>query len=285
VVTPAQRRQAVTELRAAFPTSVRRACGLVRLARSRWYAPPQRPVRDAGLTAQLTALVDEWPRAGYRQLHMLLVRDGTAVNVKRVHRVYRAAGLAVRPRKRGKRVAVPRVPRPSATARNERWALDFVSDSLRDGRPFRALTVVDEATHECLAIAVGHSMPSARVIAVLEHLALIRGRPQSLSLDNGPEFRSMAFDVWAHDHGVALCFIQPGKPVQNAVIESFNGRLRDECLNSHWFLSLADAQATIETWRERYNTRRPRRGLGGLTPQEYAATFTRSSSLPNPENP
>ena len=248
-------------------------------------APPARLAADAALVTQLATQLDEWPQAGYRQLHLLLTRAGVRVNVKRVHRVDRQAGLAVRRRRKGKPVAVPRIPRVAPTVANERWAMDFVADTLRDGRPFRALTVVDEATHECLAIVAGHSLPAARVIAVLEHLALVRARPRALSLDNGPEFRSMAFDIWAHDHGVALCFIQPGKPVQNAVIESFNGRLRAECLNSHWFLSLEDAQAEIEMWRERSNTRRPRRGRGGRTPQEYAAMLSSSEGSPYSQSP
>ena len=285
MVTPAQRRQAVTELRAAYPVSTRRACQLAGLARSRWYAPPARLAADAALVTQLATQLDEWPQAGYRQLHLLLTRAGVRVKVKRVHRVDRQAGLAVRRRRKGKPVAVPRIPRVAPTVANERWAMDFVADTLRDGRPFRALPVVDEATHECLAIVAGHSLPAARVIAVLEHLALVRARPRALSLDNGPEFRSMAFDIWAHDHGVALCFIQPGKPVQNAVIESFNGRLRAECLNSHWFLSLEDAQAEIEMWRERSNTRRPRRGRGGRTPQEYAAMLSSSEGSPYSQSP
>lgn len=177
-------------------------------------------------------------------------------NHKRVRRLYRLEGLAVRRRGR-KRVAVARVTVPGATQPNEHWAMDFVRDTRADGRAFRALTVIDTCTRECPVIEVDVSLGGARVVAVLERLRVSRGLPQRITVDNGPEFRSKALDAWAHQHGVQLQFSRPGKPVDNTFIEAFNGRLRDECLNQHWFLSLADAQRTIERWRIGYNAARP----------------------------
>lgn len=178
-------------------------------------------------------------------------------------------------RRRGrKRVAVARVAVPGATQPNEHWAMDFVRDTRADGRAFRALTLIDACTRECPAIEVDVSLGGARVVAVLERVRLSRGLPARITVDNGPEFRSKALDAWAHAHRVQLQFSRPGKPVDNTFIEAFNGRLRDECLNQHWFLSLADAQRTIERWRIGYNTARPHGGLAGRTPSQVAETFT-----------
>ncbi len=195
--------------------------------------------------------------------------EGWSDNHKRIRRLYRSEGLAVR-RRRRKRVAVPRVPAIAANAPNERWAMDFMRDTLRGNRAFRALTIVDTCTRECVAIEVDQSLGGERVAKVLERLAGIRGLPKTIVLDNGPEFHSRALDAWAHGHGVELQFIRPGKPVDNAYIEAFNGRLRDECLNQYWFLNLADARRIIERWRISYNTDRPHRALNRLTPQQYA---------------
>lgn len=205
------------------------------------------------------------------------------MNYKRVERLYRLEGLAVRTRHR-KRLAVPSVPRPPALAPNDTWGIDFVSDTLSQGRRFRAFTVVDVCTHECLAITVAHGLPSAAVIATLQRVIADRGAPVRLSLNNGSEFRSRAFDAWAADAHIELAFIQPGKPVQNAHIESFNGRLRDECLNSHWFLSLADARFHIERFRQSYNTDRPARACWPLTPCGYLRPFTHSTVCLNAES-
>ena len=195
------------------------------------------------------------------------------MNYKRVERLYRLEGLAVRRRAR-KRLAVPRSARPPVHAPNELWSIDFVSDSLASGRRFRSFTVMDCCTRECLAIGVAYSLPAEAVIAVLEAVIAERGAPRGFSLDNGSEFRSRAFDAWAADHGITLQFIQPGKPIQNAHIESFNGRFRDECLNQHWFQSLVDARFHIEQYRRRFNTERPHEACFPLTPSEYARTFT-----------
>jgi putative transposase len=268
VVTTKQRRQVVTHLLAAFSTSARRACRLVRLSRSRWQ---YRSVRgdDAELRTRLRELATAKPRWGYQQLHILLRREGYRVNHKKVLRLYREEGLAVSRRRRKKHVAITRVPLPKPTRRTERWSMDFVSDALFDGRSFRCFTLVDDFTRECPAIEVAHSLPAWRVLHVLDRVAAERGLPTSIVCDNGPEFAGKALDRWAYEHGVTLQFIRPGKPVENAYCESFNGKLRDECLNANWFASLADAQHVIEQWRRDYNDVRPHKNLGRRTPTEF----------------
>ena len=272
MVTTKQRRQVVTHLLAAFPqTSARRACRLASLSRSRWQ---YRAVRrdDGPVRMRLRELAAAKPRWGYQQLHVLLRREGYVINHKKVLRLYREEGLAVTRRRRKKLVAIARVPLPTPCGRTERWSMDFVSDALADGRPFRCFTLVDDFTRECPAIEVAHSLPAWRVIHVLERLAAERGLPTSIVCDNGPEFTSKAMDRWAYEHGVVLQFIRPGKPVENAYCESFNGKLRDECLSANWFANLPDAQRAIETWRREYNEERPHTSLGRRTPAE----FTRS---------
>lgn len=191
------------------------------------------------------------------------------MNRKRVQRLYREEGLAVRRRGKKRRSQAPRPIRQPLSGPNERWCMDFMSDTLSSGRRFRCLTILDEFNRESLAIHVAHSIPAVGVIQVLERLREERGLPNVIVTDNGSEFTSRAFDAWAYARGVTIDFIQPGKPVQNAFIESFNGTLRDDCLNMHWFLSLKDAEATIEDWRRDYNDFRPHSSLGGLTPSEY----------------
>ena len=187
-----------------------------------------------------------------------------------MQRVYQEEGLQVRRRRGKRRVAVPRVPLARPTQANERWSMDFVRDTLVDGRVFHALTVVDDCTREPPAIEVDFSLSGARVVRVLERLAATRGLPRAIVCDNGPEFTGQALDQWAHARGVLLAFIDPGKPVQNAFAESFNGTFRDECLNENWFVSLWDAQHTIEAWRQDFVNERPHSSLGGRTPWEYA---------------
>ena len=266
MVTPEQRRTVVEHAMQTADLSERQACRYTGFARS---SQRYQSIKDdAALCARLQTLATLRPRWGYRQLYRLLRREGLRVNRKRVQRVYREAGLHVRRRPR-KRVALERVPRPAVTGANQRWSMDFVSDALADGRRIRSFTVVDDATRECLVIEVERSLPAERVIAALDRVAGSRGYAPTIVCDNGPEFRSEAMDQWAHQHGITLAFIEPGRPVQNAFIESFNGRFRDECLNEHWFLDLADAQATIEAWRLDYNAVRPHGQLGGRTPAEY----------------
>ena len=193
------------------------------------------------------------------------------VNHKRVYRLYREEGLSLRLKRPRRHVsAANRERQPAATAPNELWSMDFVSDALFDGRRLRALTVVDAFTREALAIEVDQGIKGEQVVDVMTRLAFIRGTPRTIRVDNGPEFVSKALDRWAYENEVTLDFSRPGKPTDNAFVESFNGRLRDECLNAHWFLSLADAKAKIEAWRRQYNESRPHTALGWLTPQEFA---------------
>jgi putative transposase len=267
MVTTQQRRQVVTHLLAAYPVSARHACGLVRLSRSRWHHTPTRSAHPE-LRERLRALAGLRPRWGYQRLHVLLRREGRRVNHKLVLRLYREEGLAISRRRGKKRVAVPRIPLPAPSGPNERWSMDFVSDALADGRPFRCFTLVDDFTREAPAIEVSHSLPPLRVMQVLDRPAAERGLPRSIVCDNGPEFAGKALDLWAHQRGVALQFIRPGKPIENAFVESFNGKLRDEYLSTNWFTSLRDAQYIIEAWRRDYNTVRPHLSLGQHTPFE-----------------
>lgn len=268
MVTAEARRAAVSHARAAAGLAERRACRFLGVARASCRYQSRRPPASR-LRERLCALAQERPRWGYRRLLVLLRREGEAANWKRVYRLYRAAGLAVG-RRRRKRVTRRPQPRPTPARPNERWSMDFILDALADGRRFRSLCIVDDFTRECAAIVVDRSLPGARVIQVLEQLAATRSLPTWIVCDNGPEFSSQALDAWAYARGIALQFIEPGKPVQNAVVESFHGRLRDECLNQHWFTSLDDARRTIETWRRDYNEIRPHSGLGGRTPCEFA---------------
>jgi putative transposase len=221
-------------------------------------------------------------RFGYRRLHVLLRREGIVVNHKRIERLYREEGLAVRRRTR-KSLQPVRRGRPAAPQRaNEQWALDFVQDALASGRKLRVLSVIDVFTREALALEVDTSLSGSRVVGVLERLCGQRERPGQLVLDNGPELISRVLEEWAHQHAVALHFIDPGKPIQNAHCESFHSRLRDECLNEHWFLGLGDARRIMETWRQDYNQERPHSALGYQTPVEFAqGAITAAVSLPD----
>jgi putative transposase len=220
----------------------------------------------------LRALAQERVRWGYRRLHVLLRREGLTVNRKCVYRLYRDEGLAVRRRKR-KRVAVARQPMPTPSRLNECWAMDFMSDALATGRRFRILNVVDVLSREALASEVDSGLSARRVINTLNVIALDRGYPARISVDNGPEFRSLALDAWAYEHGVTLSFIQPGKPTQNPVIESYNGKMRDELLNLHWWRTVAEARDAIAAHRIDYNQVRPHGSLDEQTPHEFAATL------------
>lgn len=263
----------VSGVQGRYDVSERYACRSLGFERTALRYVPQRPIVDAPLRARLRELASAYPRWGQPRLHWRLERDGLHVNHKRIERLYRLEGLAVRQRRR-KRVAVPRVPRPLVTQPDDTWGIDFVSDQLASGRRFRCFTVIDHCTRESPGMTVAHSWPSVAAIRALDAVIAERGKPTRLSLDTGSEFRSRAFDAWAADRGIELCFIQPSKPIQNSHIESFNGRVRDECLNAHWFLSLADAQFHIERWRRSYNGNRPHDSCFPLTPTEYAKTFT-----------
>lgn len=216
-------------------------------------------------------------RWGYRRLNILLVREGIVANLKCVYRLYREEGLAVRRRKR-KRVAVARQPMPAPKQLNDCWAMDFMSDVLSNGRRYRILNVMDVLSREALASEVDSGLPARRVIDALEVVALERGYPARIVVDNGPEFRSAALDAWAYEHHVTLEFIQPGKPIQNAVIESYNGRMRDELLNTHWWHTVAEARDAIVAHRVDYNQVRPHGGLNHRTPEEFAKALRDSDS-------
>ena len=276
MVTPEHRRTAVTLAMTTADVSERRACRFTGFARTSQRYQSRRPLRTE-LRVRLLTLATLRPRWGYRRLYVLLRREGWLVNRKLVQRLYREEGLVVRRRKR-KRVAVPRTPPPLPTRANERGSMDFVSDALGNGRKIRALTLVDDFTRECPVIEVDFSLPGERVVRVLECLARTRGLPTSIRCDNGPEFAGQVLDQWAHVNGVVLDFIDPGKPTQNAFAESFNGRLRDECLNESWFVRLADARDTIEAWRVDYMVARPHSGLADRTPTEFARELQLSAA-------
>lgn len=209
----------------------------------------------------------------------LIAREGVLANHKRVHRIYREAGLQVRRRRRKRLSRGDRVPLPLPSGPRQRWSMDFMADTLADGRGFRLLNIVDDFTRECVAIEVDRSLPGARVVRVLERLAATSGLPQVIVSDNGPEFSGRTLDAWAYRHRIELRFIRPGKPIENAYVESFNGKCRDECLNEHWFVNLAEAQRIIEAWRIDYNTVRPHRSLGQLTPAAYAAAACAGAAI------
>ena len=250
---------------------VTRACGLVGISRSLYRYLSRRP-DSAPLRARIEEIAAVKRRYGYRRVYLRLRQGGWEVNRKRVYRLYRDAGLAVRRRKR-KRIGVfERKPLPKPSRANVSWSMDFVSDGLIGGRRLRCLTIVDDCTRECLAIEVDTSITGLRVQMVLDRLADTRGLPKSITVDNGPEFYGQVLDQWAYRTGVQLSFIRPGKPNENAYIESFNGKFRDECLNEHWFLSLTHARSIIEAWRVEYNTERPHSSLGNQTPTEFAST-------------
>lgn len=281
MVTPEQRRTAVHHVMTTAEVSERRACRFTGFARSTQRYVSVRPP-DTALRARLHELAAKRRRWGYRQLTRVLRREGPPINRKRVQRLYQEEGLQVRRRRRKRRAVVPRVPVAVPTRPNERWSMDFVRDTLGDGRVIRCFTLVDDCTRECPAIEVDVSLPGERVVRVLDRVAAVRGYPRAIVCDNGPEFVSAALDEWAHRHQVVLDFIDPGKPVQNAFIESFNGTFRDECLNESWFVSLADAQRTIEAWRIDYECERPHSRLKDLTPREFAlvlADATTSTTL------
>jgi putative transposase len=271
MVGPQAKREAVAVLMAERNFGVTRACGLAHLSRSLYRYRSRRPT-CAALRERLMAIAAEKRRYGYRRVYLRLRREGWAVNRKRVYRMYREAGLAVRRRKRKRIGPFERKPLPKPLAANLSWSMDFVSDGLADGRRLRCLTIVDDCTRECLAIEVDTSITGTRVRAVLERLAETRGLPNSITVDHGPEFEGQVLDAWAYERLVQLSFIRPGKPNENAYIESFNGKFRDECLNEHWFGTKMQARRIIEAWRVEYNTERPHSSLGDLTPEEFAAS-------------
>ncbi|MGA9786782.1 MAG: IS3 family transposase [Candidatus Sulfotelmatobacter sp.] len=259
---------AVEQVRGEYAFSQRRACGLVTVAVSSYRYQSRRS--DEPLRTRLVELAREKPRFGYRRLHVLLGRSGEHVNHKRVHRVYRAAGLMIR-RKKRKHYARVGQPLRVWTAANQEWALDFLHDAVECGRAIRVLSVVDAYTRECLALEVDTSFASRRVTRVLDGIVAERGQPKAIRCDNGPELTSRHFLAWCVERQIELVHIQPGKPTQNAHVESFHGRLREECLTVSWFQNLFDARRKIAAWKIEYNEERPHSSLGYRTPKEFAA--------------
>ena len=274
-----ERREQVRWLWGKFLVSQRRICGLLGVAES-----SQRYVSrhsDQVLRERLLEAARENRRWGYRRLQINLEEKGMHVNHKRVYRVYRQAGLMIRRKKRKRLLRAGAVP-PKVTAANQEWALDFVHDAAQSGRKFRALSVIDVYTRECLALEVDTSFASRRVTRVLEAIVAQRGRPLAIRCDNGPELTSRHFQAWCLENKIELVYIEPGRPMQNGHVESFHGKLRDECLNASWFANLFDARAKIGAWRKQYNEERPHSSLGYLTPSEFAR---RVAALRSPTAP
>lgn len=249
--------------------SQRRACSLVGLDRKSFRYVSRRP-DDAVIRRRLRELASERRRFGYRRLHILLRREGIELNHKKLYRLYKEERLTVRTRGGRKRALGTRAPMAIPQGSNQRWSLDFVSDSLVDGRRFRILCVIDDFSRECLATVVDNSISGIRVARELDRISEIRGYPCMVVSDNGTELTSNAMLEWQEERGVEWHYIAPGKPMQNGFVESFNGRLRDECLNEHLFSSYSQARGIIQRWRHDYNTERPHTSLDGLTPNEFA---------------
>lgn len=282
MVSPEEKRTAVVHLEQVHGASERRACGLVGQPRSTQRRRAQ-PVEDDGLRDRVRELAAERPRFGYRRITALLRRQGIAVWHGRVHRITKELRLQV-PRRKRKRIVAAKPVERQIVRPNQRWGMDFVSDSLGDGRTFRALAIVDHYTRECPIIEVDLSLPGARVVRALEQLAEERGLPQAIRVDNGPEFVCETVRNWCERRQVTLDYIQPGKPMQNGHIESFNGKFRDECLNTHWFTSLWQARSIIEEWRLDYNGARPHSALGYATPNEVACISSASFAVQSVSN-
>jgi putative transposase len=253
-----------------------------RRALVRWMRTRGLTDRNVALRARIVALAQRYRRYGVGMIHLKLRQSGEVVNYKRVERLYRLEQLHIRRRRRKKIPVSERQPliRPRAT--NEVWSMDFVFDRIASGRTLKCLVMVDDATHEAVAIVPEHTLGGDHLTRILDGICAQRGTPSVIRTDNGPEFIGQAMLNWAHHRGVALRLIEPGKPNQNAYVESFNGRLRDECLNEHWFVSLAHARMVIEAWRREYNEERPKRSLAGLTPVQYAKQLAmRPSTMPD----
>ncbi len=250
--------------------SERRACRLVGLSRDAYRHPPAASTENQTLSEAIKTIALQRRRFGYRRVHDLLRAIHPGVNHKRVYRLYRAADLAVRKRAKAKRPVGARTPLVAASHINATWSMDFVSDSLCSGRRLKCLTVADDFSHECVDIAVDFGIGGEYVTRLLDQAARFRGYPQAVRTDNGPEFTSRAFLGWTQRHGIKHILIEPGVPTQNGYIESFNGKFRDECLNEHWFETLAQARAVIQAWAQDYNEVRPHSSIGRMPPRSFA---------------
>jgi len=271
-------------MRAKTAISERRACRLAGISRSVLRYAPRQSAEEMQLQQQIINHAQLRRRFGYRRIHALLRRDGHTINHKRVYRLYHDAGLAVRRRKRRQGVAVEREALELPSAPDQVWSMDFVMDALASGRRIKILTIVDDFTKEAIDVVPEQGISGQRVTRILEQAGRFRGFPQAIRTDQGPEFTGKALDQWAYEHGIDLKLIQPGKPTQNAYIESFNGRFRDECLNEHWFTSLNHAREEIAAWRRDYNEQRPHSALDYRTPAEFAAA-NRQREVPEDREP
>lgn len=266
---PTRRRELAEWFQATYQVSTARACRLAQLSRTAWYRRPQRDPQQV-LRARIREIALARPRFGCQRIHVMLRREGWVVNLKRVRRLYRLEGLQVRARiRRRKHRALHRGPAPAPVGPQDRWSMDFVHDQLADARPFRVLTVVDQWSRLSPLLSPAFSIRGQDVAEALDRVAATTPLPRSITVDHGTEFMSRALEDWAYRRGVQLDFTRPGKPTDNGHIESFNGRLRDECLNVQQFVSLADAREKIEAWRCDYNQVRPHSSLGHLTPSEF----------------
>lgn len=253
--------------------SERKACQAVGISVA-GYRYKSKKTEAPEVRKRLKELAEKKRRWGYRLLCSRMRLEGLRVNHKRVYRLYKEEGLVLRRKRRRKRKGDGRaVPLTPAERPNQRWSLDFVSDSLASGRKFRVLSVVDQFTRECPWLEVDTSLPSARVIRVLNQLIELRGKPDLITVDNGPEFISVEMDRWAFEHGIELHFINPGKPMENGYVESFNGTFRDECLNENWFMTLEEARKIIEEWKDEYNNFRPHSSIGNVPPALFADRY------------
>ena len=254
MVGASQRRLAVRYLQRCYPVSKRRSCTVTGMPRSTHRYAPVRP-SQAALRQKIRDLARSRIRYGYRRIHVLLKREGFHINKKRVYRLYREEGLQIRVRRPRRHVTAAnrQPPRARPQGPNVAWSMDFVSDQAANGQRFRMLTVVDVFTRECLAIEPGQHLGGTEVVNVLRWIAAVRKAPKRIYCDNGSEFSGRLVDLWAYANGVVMQFSRPGKPTDNAYIESFNGSLRDECLNVHWFDDLTDAQTKLQAWRQEYN--------------------------------
>ncbi len=268
MVTPAAKREVAGYLQEQHARSQRKAATLVGSAPS--VLRFKRRAGDEALTLRLRELAAQRPRFGYRRLHVLLHREGLVHNPKKTYRLYKQEKLYLRPKKRKRLVSQGRGIPVAPSFSNQLWTMDFMHDNLACGRSFRTLNIMDAWSREALAIEADTSLSGKRVVRVLEELAATRGRPQMIQVDNGPEFRGADVDQWAYNNGVLLHFIEPGKPTQNGHIESFNGKLRDECLNQEWFTSLGHARCTLWAWKDDYNWVRPHSALNYLPPALWA---------------
>lgn len=273
MVGPQAKREVVTHLQEHRCLSAERACKLVGLQTSTYYYQSYSSRDDESLKLKLIELAQIRVRWGLPRLFILTRREGFMDNYKRVRRIYNEAGLQIQKRKKKKLRGHLKLVLPQPEKPNHIWSMDFVCESLADLRRFRCFNIVDDFTRESVVIEAERSLPSEKLVKILNKLKHTRGLPQMIVCDNGPELISQNLEIWAYQNKVQLKFIEPGKPVQNAYIESFNGRFRDECLNQHWFLNLEDAKYEIELWRKDYNENRPHRSLDMKTPNQFAKEF------------